>query len=78
MKQFLCQELNLICICDIGSRRGPISEMTSMTAYLTPEEGDLRRLAKAAVAKLHHMTDNEYNNLFAVGIDFEQKEDRDG
>lgn len=78
MERFSRQELNLICIYDTGSRNGLISEITGMTVYLTPEEANLRSLAESVIAKLRRMTDDEYRDLAAAGIDFDPKEDSDG
>ena len=63
MAYFTIQELNLICIYDTGTRAGLLAELTDMTAYLTPEETELKSLADSVAEKVGRMTDEEYAAL---------------
>ena len=63
MPHFTIQELNLICIYDTGTRSGLIAELNNMTAYLTPEETELKSLADSVMGKLGKMTNEEYASL---------------
>ena len=56
-------EINLIAIYKKDNRRDTIREIAEMTAFLSPDEGELMSLAEKAIKKLKSMSDDEFDNL---------------
>lgn len=63
MKNFTHDEINLMCIYNIGTREGLIKELTQMRGYLAADETELLALTDSALGKLTAMTDAEYAEL---------------
>lgn len=60
---FTNDEINLICICDAGTREGLITELTQMRGYLGKEETALLALMDSTLDKLRHMSDAQYAEI---------------
>ena len=76
MMNFTHDELNLMAIYNIGTREGLIDELTSMRKYLESDETELMELTDSALAKLHTLTDAEFDILDLIP-DFDETEDMD-
>ncbi|MDD3228625.1 MAG: transposon-transfer assisting family protein [Oscillospiraceae bacterium] len=63
MNNFTHDEINLMCIYNIGTREGLIKELTQMRGYLAADETELLALTDSALGKLTAMTDAEYAEL---------------
>ena len=63
MGNFTFEEINLICIYNIGSRPGLIDSLSEMRGELSPEEAELRELTDSALGKLQAMNDTEFAEL---------------
>ena len=63
MGNFTCEEINLMCIYNTGSRTGLIEALTEMRGHLEPDEADLRKLTDSALGKLQAMSDDEFTEL---------------
>ena len=63
MNNFTHDEINLLCIYNIGTREGLIKELTQMRGYLAADETELLALTDSALGKLTAMTDAEYAEL---------------
>lgn len=63
MSNFNTAEINLICIYDLGSRKGTIRELKNMMRYLMPDETELHDLADGVIRKLKGISDEEYDEL---------------
>lgn len=63
---FTNDEINLMCIYDIRTREGLITELTQTRNYLDMEETELLALTDSALDKLRRISDAEYAaaNLF--------------
>ncbi len=70
---FTYEEINLMCIYDISSRKGLISELAKMKKYIEPDEADMLEMTDSAIRKLERISDEEFEclELFA---DFEEEE----
>ena len=71
MGNFTFEEMNLLCICNTGSRTGLIEALTEMRGELSPEEIELRELTDSALEKLQAMSDAEFAEL-ELFPDFDQ------
>lgn len=72
---FTIEEINLMCICDIGTRSGLITTLTDMLGYLQAGESELHFLAKTVISRLNAMTDAEYAQLMPSLIpDYDETE----
>ena len=63
MEQFTRDEINLLCIYDVSKREGLILNLTNVQKELGEEDGELRQLMDSALAKLHAMSDEEYDAI---------------
>ena len=63
MMNFTIEEINLMCIYNIGTRTGMIEALENMTGYLTKEETELRGLAESVIARLYAMSDLDFHML---------------
>ena len=63
MGNFTCEEKNLLCIYNTGSRSGLIDALTEMRGELSPEEAELREMTDSALGKLRAMSDAEFAEL---------------
>ena len=60
MGNFTCEEMNLMCIYNTGSRTGLIDSLSEMRGELLPEETELLALTDSPLSKLRAMTDDEF------------------
>ncbi len=60
---FINDEINLMCIYNIGTREGLIAELTQIRGYLGAEKTELLALTDSALGKLRNMSDTEYAAL---------------
>jgi len=60
---FTNDEINLICIYNIGTREGLIAELMQMRGYLGAGETELLASTDSALQKLRHMSDDEYASV---------------
>lgn len=60
---FSTEEINLLCIYDVGDRRKTIRSLRNMKRYLMYDEDELRSLTEGAISKLKNMTDAEFDEL---------------
>lgn len=63
MNEFTFEETNLMCIYNTGSREGLITALEEMQDHLEADETELKSLTVSTLAKLHKMTDEEFNQL---------------
>ena len=63
MMEFTIEEINLMCIYDIGTRQGLMDALKAMQGDLLPEEAELRQLTENVLARLDGMTDDEYAQM---------------
>ena len=56
MSNFTFDEINLMCICNTGSRTGLIEKRTDMRRQLEPGETELLELTDSALHKLGRIT----------------------
>ena len=63
MNALTFEETNLLCIYNPGSRLGAIEALTEMRGYLEQDENELLALTDSTIAKLHNMTDVEFDEL---------------
>jgi len=76
MMNFTNDEMNLMCIYNMGTRDGLMDALTAMREYLEDDEAELRDMTDAVLEKLEAMTDEEFSQLDLVP-DFSE-EDADG
>lgn len=74
MDRFSIEELNLMCIYDIGIRSGLIAGLEKIALELAPEEEELSELIQSALKKLAAMSDQEYGELILVP-DYKEEDD---
>ena len=74
MGRFSIEELNLMCIYDIGIRSGLIAGLEKIALELAPEEEELSELIQSALKKLAAMSDQEYGELILVP-DYKEEDD---
>ena len=74
MDRFSIEELNLMCIYDIGIRSGLIAGLEKIALELAPEEEELSELIQSALKKLTAMSDQEYGELILVP-DYKEEDD---
>lgn len=60
---FTTAEINLMVIYNTGTRSGLITELQSMTAYLSDEEADLLELTRSTMDKLKSISDEDFAAL---------------
>ena len=60
---FTNDEINLMCICNTGTREGLIAELIQMRGYLGAEDAELLALTDSALGKLRNISDTEYTAL---------------
>jgi hypothetical protein len=72
---FTNDEINLMCIYNIGTREGLIAELTQMRGYLGAAETELLALTDSALEKLRNMSDTEYAKLDLLP-DFERENEK--
>lgn len=60
---FTTAEINLMVIYNTGTRSGLITELQSMTAYLSDEDGDLLELTYSTLEKLKSVSDADFAAL---------------
>ena len=56
-------EQQLMSLYNPGTREGLIAALTEMRGYLAADETELRELTDSAIAKLHEMSDAEFETL---------------
>lgn len=57
------EEQQLMSIYNAGTRLGLMQALSEMRTYLDKDEQELRDLTDSAIAKLRHMTDEEFHCL---------------
>lgn len=60
---FTYEEINLMCIYNISSREGLISELAEMRKYLNTDEKELLELTDSTLRKLKSISDEEFGEL---------------
>lgn len=60
---FSNDEMNLMCICDTGTRAGLIHALSEMRGELDADETELLRLTDTTIEKLRTITDGEYEAI---------------
>lgn len=60
---FTHDEINLMCIYDVGSRKGLIKELNRTLALMSKEDAELASITESAITKLQNMTDDQYSVL---------------
>ena len=60
---FTHDEINLMCIYDVGSRKGLIKELNRTLALMSKEDAELMSITESAITKLQDMTDDQYSVL---------------
>lgn len=65
MMNLTIEEINLMCIYNPGTRTGLIGALENMTGHLPKEETDLRNLTDSVIARLHAMSDLDFQMLQA-------------
>ena len=60
---FTNDEMNLMCIYDMGSRTGLINALSEMRKELDADEVALRELTDSVLNKLSAMADEDYEQL---------------
>ena len=60
---FTHDEINLMCIYDVGSRNGLIKELNRTLALMSKEDAELMSITESAITKLQDMTDDQYSVL---------------
>lgn len=63
MGNFTFEEMNLMCIYNVGSRTGLIDSLNEMRGELSAEEMELMELTDSTIGKLQAMTDEEFTEL---------------
>lgn len=63
MMDFTNDEMNLMCIYDIGSRTGLINALSEMRKELDADEVALRELTDSVLNKLSAIPDEDYEKL---------------
>jgi len=63
MMDFTNDEMNLMCIYDMGSRTGLINALSEMRKELDADEVALRELTDSVLNKLSAMPDEDYEKL---------------
>ena len=71
MNALTCEETNLLCIYNPGSRLGAIEALTEMRGYLEQDENELLALTDSTIVKLRAMTDTEFSTL-DLYLDFDK------
>ncbi len=60
---FTYEEINLICIYDISSRKKLIAELAEMRKYLDSDETEILGLTDSALRKLKKISDEDFEGL---------------
>ena len=74
MNRFSIEELNLMCICDTGTRSGLIAGLEKIALELAPDDAELSELIQSALKKLTAMSDQEHGELILVP-DYKEEDD---
>ena len=74
MDRFSIEELNLMCIYDIGTRSGLIAGLEKIVLELASDNAELSELIQSALKKLTAMSDQEYGELILVP-DYKEEDD---
>ncbi len=61
--KFTVEETNLMCIYGTDSRQGLIAELEEMQLHLQEDEVELVDLTRSTLAKLHDMSDEEFEEV---------------
>lgn len=61
--KFTVEETNLMCIYGTDSRQGLIAELEEMQPHLQEDEVELVDLTRSTLAKLHDMSDEEFEEV---------------
>lgn len=61
--KFTVEETNLMCIYGTDSRQGLITELEEMQPHLQEDEVELVDLTRSALAKLHTMSNEEFEEV---------------
>lgn len=61
--KFTVEETNLMCIYGTDSRQGLITELEEMQPHLQEDEVELVDLTRSTLAKLHDMSDEEFEEV---------------
>ncbi len=61
--KFTVEETNLMCIYGTDSRQGLIAELEEMQPHLQEDEIELVDLTRSTLAKLHDMSDEEFEEV---------------
>lgn len=73
MSKFTVEETNLICIYNIGTRTGLLSELSQMRNHLEQDETELLELSQSVMDKVTVMSDGEFDSITTNLIaDFER------
>ena len=70
MPEFSIHERNLLTLYYAGDRNSTIEELINMTAYLAPDETELKSLTDEVLKKLNRMTDNEFDRFADTELTF--------
>lgn len=70
MPEFSIHERNLLTLYYVGDRNSTIEELINMTAYLAPDETELKSLTDEVLKKLNRMTDNEFDRFADTELTF--------
>lgn len=60
---FTNDEMNMLCIYNVGGREKTIAELAAMRRYLTPDETELRELTDSVMEKLEQISDAEFDGF---------------
>lgn len=63
MRNFTVEEANLLCIYDTSNRERLMDQLTGVSAYLAPEDTEMRELIRSCKEKLRFMSDEDYAAL---------------
>lgn len=63
MNHFTTEEINLICLYNLGTRSGLMENLTDMRSYLQTDETELLALTDQVLEKLRGMDDRAFSEL---------------
>lgn len=71
---FTVEEMNLMCIYDVRSKRGLIRSMVKSLPFV--EDDELKMLMQSLVERLDHMDDAAFSTIvFAAAFDDDESEE---
>ena len=70
---FTHDEINLMCIYDVGSRKGLIKELNRTLALMSKEDAELASITESAIIKLQEMTDDQYAFWSFIPITYKRR-----